>query len=86
MSLEKVIQLLISNFNPYSVFLYGSRASNSYTENSDYEIGVIFEDDKYVSRSQISKLINDKNYAIYPFRLSEMLNNNIDTPFEKKFI
>ena len=83
MPLDKLIELLISNYNPYSIFLYGSRAVDSYNEDSDYEIGIIFKDEDYVSRSTISNLINDSNYAIYPFKLSEILNYDIDTPFEK---
>ncbi len=83
MQLEKVLENLINNFNPYSIFLYGSKATDSCNSKSDYEIGVIFEDDKYISRKQISELINDKNYAIYPFRLSEIESYDIDTPFQK---
>ena len=83
MSLEKVIDLLVNNFNPYSIFLYGSRATDSYNNDSDYEIGVIFKDEAYVSRNKINELINDKDYAIYPFKLSEVVNYDIDTPFEK---
>ena len=81
--LQKVIDKLSKNYNPYSIFLYGSKATISSNINSDYEIGIIFEDDKYISRQEIAKLINNKNYSIFPFRLSEVKSYNIDTPFEK---
>lgn len=83
MSLENVIDILVQKFNPYSIFLYGSKATNTDNINSDYEIGVIFEDNKYISRQEISNSINDKNYSIFPFRLSEVMNYDIDTPFQK---
>lgn len=83
MELEKVVKIMVESLKPYSIFLYGSKATNSDNINSDYEIGIIFEDEKYVSRKEISKLINDKQYSIFPFKLSELINCNIDTPFQK---
>lgn len=83
MSLEKVLEILIENFKPYSIFLYGSKATNSDNEKSDYEIGVIFEENNYVSRKEISKLVSDTNFSIFPFRLNEIINYDIDTPFQK---
>lgn len=83
MTLEKVLEILIKNYNPYSIFLYGSRATDSSNDISDYEIGVIFEDNKYVSRSELTKMVNNPNFAIFPFRLSEIVNYDIDTPFQK---
>lgn len=83
MELKQVIENLGNHLSPYSIFLYGSKATNSDNRNSDYEIGVIFEDDKYVSRQVIADLINDKNYAIFSFRLTEIMNYSIDTPFQK---
>ncbi len=82
-NLEIILDSLISNFSPYSIFLYGSKATCSDNNKSDYEIGVIFEDDKYVTRQEISNLINHKDYAIFPFKLSEVINYDIDTPFQK---
>lgn len=82
--LNKVIDKLVKNFKPCSIFLYGSNATNSTNVNSDYEIGVIFDDDKYISRGQISNLVKSKTkYSIYPFRLSEIMNCDFDTPFQK---
>lgn len=83
MIIKDVIDILVENFRPYSIFLYGSKATNSDNSKSDYEIGVIFEEDSYISRTEISNIINDNNYAIFPFRLNEVLNYDIDTPFQK---
>lgn len=83
MNLKKVIEIIIQNFEVYSIFLYGSKATNSDNINSDYEIGIIFEDEKYISPQEIFSKIADKNYAIFPFRLSEIMNYDIDTPFQK---
>ena len=83
MTLENVLDILIKKFKPYSIFLYGSRATDASNNKSDYEIGIIFEDNKYVSRSELTKTINNPNFAIFPFRLSEIVNYDIDTPFQK---
>lgn len=81
--LEKVIQVITDRFHPDSIFLYGSRARNDFLPESDYEVGVIFHDDNYVSRSEIRALIDNPLFSIYPFRRSEILNVTIDTPFQK---
>lgn len=83
MTLEEVVRILVESFNPYSIFLYGSKATRTDIKESDYEVGVIFEDDKYVSRQSIADKIKDKNFAIYPFKLSEILHYDVDTPFQK---
>lgn len=83
MDIKEIIDVLAEKYNPYSIFLYGSKATLSDNKKSDYEIGIIFEDSKYISRKIISDLINDKQYSIYPFKLSEVLNYDIDTPFQK---
>lgn len=36
MQLEEVIEILVNNFNPYSIFLYGSKATDSCNSKSDY--------------------------------------------------
>ena len=83
MTLEEVVQRLVKSFSPYSIFLYGSKATGSDNEDSDYEIGVIFEDDKYISRQIIADKVSAKNFAIYPFRLGGIMHYDIDTPFQK---
>lgn len=81
--LEDIINKIVNTYNPYSIFLYWSKATLSANINSDYELWIIFEDDKYISRHTIANLINNKGYSIFPFKLSEILNYNIDTPFPK---
>ena len=84
MTLENVVDIIVEKFRPYSIFLYGSKATMSDNNWSDCEIGVIFEDGKYVSRKEIVDSINDTNYSIFPFKLSEISNHIIDTPFQKE--
>lgn len=48
--LDLIIDKIESNFNPYAIFLYGSVATSTFNSKSDYEIGVIFKSDNYVSR------------------------------------
>ena len=84
MKLENIIDLIVEKFKPYSIFLYGSKATNSDNKYSDYEIGVIFDDKKYISRQGIDEIIMDDNYSIFPFKLSEIVDYKIDTPFQKE--
>ena len=84
MTLENVVDIIVEKFRPYSIFLYGSKATKSDNNWSDCEIGVIFEDGKYLSRKEIVDSINDTNYSIFPFKLSEISNHIIDTPFQKE--
>ena len=79
---KKIIEAL-EQFDPYSVFVYGSRGRGDHKPDSDYEIGVIFEDEKYVSRRVIHKVINLEKVRIYPFKLSAIKSGEIDTPFQK---
>ncbi len=66
-TVEATLQVL-SKFNPKSVFLYGSRGHKDFKPDSDYEIGVIFDDDKYVQRSDIHAAISNPNIKVYPFK------------------
>lgn len=75
---------IIKKFNPISIFIYGSNANDSTNSKSDFEIGVIFKDDAYVQRKDIQSKILDKNYNVFPFKLNEIKQYNIDTPFQKK--
>lgn len=84
MKLEDVINLIVNKFEPYSIFLYGSKATNTDNVFSDYEIGIIFEDNKYKSRLEIKDLIKDIKYSIFPFKLSEVTQCLMDTPFQKE--
>lgn len=44
------------NKGALSVFLYGLRATCDALKDSDWEIGAIFDDSKYVSRSELASL------------------------------
>ena len=84
MELECVINILVNKFQPYSIFLYGSKATNTDNVFSDYEIGVIFDNGKYVSREDIKKVIVDDKYSIFPFKLNDIIEGTIDTPFQRE--
>ena len=73
----------IKEFKPISIFVYGSQASQSTNGKSDYEIGIIFDEKNYVNRKEIQRHIQDKNYNVFPFKLNEVQNGTIDTPFQK---
>ena len=80
--LNAVLDQLEKKFQPVSIFLYGSRARTDFLEKSDYEIGILFRSDKYISRSEIKKAINKKGFNIYPFRYEDFIKRKIDTPFQ----
>lgn len=83
-NLDIIVNKIKSNFKPYSIFLYGSAATNTSNSKSDYEIGVIFKKDNYISRKYLKEVIPENDYAIFPFRFEEMLVYDIDTPFQKE--
>ncbi|MCI8778912.1 MAG: hypothetical protein HFI87_07175 [Bacilli bacterium] len=64
--------------------MYGSVATSTFNSKSDYEIGVIFKSDNYVSRKQIKEIIPQDDYSIFPFKFEEILTYDIDTPFQKE--
>lgn len=84
MNLESVIKLIVDKFKPYSIFLYGSKATKTDTIFSDYELGIIFEDENFVSRKELNEFVNDNKYSIFPFKLSEINKGIIDTPFQRE--
>jgi predicted nucleotidyltransferase len=77
-----VLETIFEKTKPVSIFLYGSRARGDFKEDSDYEIGVIYDKFK-TSRSELVKMHNLKNLNIYPFDLNEINNYDLDTPFPK---
>lgn len=81
--MNKEIIEILKALNPVSIFLYGSQATKTQNRKSDYEIGIIFCDDFYIHRNEIKKKICDNNYNVFPFKLSEIQNYTIDTPFQK---
>jgi predicted nucleotidyltransferase len=81
----KVVSALqsLAKFNPKSVFLYGSRGRGDAMPDSDYEIGVIFDDEKYVQRSEIHGAITDPKVKAYPFKWGELSNGTFSHVFQK---
>lgn len=71
----------LAPFKPKSVFLYGSRARKDAKPDSDYEVGVIFDDEKYIQRSEIHAAITNSSVKAYPFKWNELLHSTFDTPF-----
>lgn len=81
--IQKLADKLLKFTNAKSVFLYGSRARKDFYDDSDYEIGVLIERDKYVSRSDIRKQFNFTGVNIFPFYYEDFIAGNLDTPFVK---
>lgn len=65
-----------------SVFLYGSRARGDNLPDSDWEVGVIFDEDKYISRRELAPLQTD-GVVIYPFKYEELSAGIADVPFTR---
>lgn len=84
MDIEQVLNEIEKVCQPTSIFLYGSRARTDSTPGSDYEIGVLLPEDKYVGRSVLRGAVKDKGVSVYPFRLEQFKAGNPDTPFNKK--
>lgn len=80
--ISEAIQAL-AQFNPKSVFLYGSRGRGDFRPDSDYEIGVIFDDDGYVKRSDIHAAILNPKVKAYSFKWSELLSGDFGFVFQK---
>ncbi|MEK7096269.1 MAG: hypothetical protein AAB896_03205 [Patescibacteria group bacterium] len=72
---EKIVSL-----GAESVFIYGSRARDDNLPDSDWELGAILGDDKYLSRSELAKLAPDK-VVIYPYLFLEIKAGVAQTPF-----
>ena len=77
-----ILEIIFEKTKPISIFLYGSRARTDFKEDSDYEIGIIFDKFK-TSRSELAKMHKLKNVVIYPFLLDDIKNYDLDTPFPK---
>ncbi len=73
----------LSKFRSKSVFLYGSRGRGDAKPDSDYEIGVIFDDDKYVRRSDIHAAITNPQVKAYPFKWGELSSGTFGHVFQK---
>lgn len=83
MDIRNLADELINYTKARSVFLYGSRARTDFYADSDYEIGILMEKDKYIGRSEIKSKFNFKGINIFPFYYEEFIAYNPDTPFVK---
>ncbi len=81
--IDTILKKIIETCDPVSVFLYGSRARTDFLKRSDFEIGILIPEDRYISRSEIRKKIKMDDMTIYPFRLKNFKKGIIDTPFQK---
>jgi len=81
--LHQIANDLLTFTKAKSIFLYGSRARGDVCKKSDYEIGVLMERKKYVSRSKIKKYFNFHNIGIFSFVYEDFIKYNPDTPFTK---
>lgn len=79
--LDELLKKIWEESSPVSIFLYGSMARDDFENDSDYEIGIIYEEDKKWSRQKLGELHDYKNVKIYPFVLEELEKGEIDTPF-----
>jgi len=82
-NIQKLADDLLEFTQAKSVFLYGSRVREDFYEESDYEIGVLMEKDKYTNRSDIRKQFELKGVHIFPFKYEDFIVGNLDTPFVK---
>jgi len=81
--LDELLKKIWEETEPVSIFLYGSMVRDDFENDSDYEVGIIYERDKKMSRQKLSEFYNYKNVKIYPFILEELENGEINTPFPK---
>lgn len=73
----------LTSLKPRAIFLYGSRGRGDFTQNSDYELGVVFDADSYVERARIHELINDPVIKAYPFKWEELATGSLSFLFQK---
>ena len=86
---NKVLEDTVSKlkqFSPRSIFIYGSRGRGDFTDDSDYEVGVVFNESTYVERAKIHAAITDPLVKVYPFKWEELVNGKLDFLFQKKHV
>jgi predicted nucleotidyltransferase len=81
--IQEIADDLLKFTNARSVFLYGSRARDDFYSESDYEIGVLMDREKYIGRAEIKEKFNVKEVNIFPFYYNNFIAGNPDTPFQK---
>lgn len=81
--LDDLLRQIWEESEPISIFIYGSMAREDFEQDSDYEVGVVYKNEKKWSRQKLSSLHNYENVKIYPFVDEELKSGEIDTPFPK---
>lgn len=79
---QKIVELIQEICRPVSIFLYGSRARGDHFDDSDYEIGVVYDEATPVSRTTLASRLADTNVHAYPCSYEQLRNGRIDTPFQ----
>jgi predicted nucleotidyltransferase len=73
----------LEQFSPRSIFIYGSRGRGDFTKDSDYEVGIVFNQVAYVERAKIHAVITDSLVKVYPFMWEELTSGKLDFLFQK---
>ncbi|MDP3888822.1 MAG: hypothetical protein Q8Q24_02145 [bacterium] len=82
-NIAQTLNQIYKSLSPLSVFVYGSRAIGDFVKESDWEVGVVFNESNYTSRSSLSKLHSVKDLSLFPFKYEELVAGTIDTPWPK---
>jgi hypothetical protein len=83
--IQKVLEKIFADTQPLCIFLYGSMSRGDSVSGSDYEIGVIYQQNLKVQRSTLAAYHQCNDLKIYPFSLEDLQNHCLDTPFPKSF-
>lgn len=83
--IQTIIDKIYTETNPTCIFLYGSMSRGDDNSESDYEIGVLYNQSSKISRSTLAKYHNFAELKLYPFTIEDLQSFNLDTPFPKKF-
>jgi len=82
--IQTVVDKIFDETKPICVFLYGSMSRGDNNNESDYEIGVLYNLVSKVPRSTLAKYHNYTELKFYPFTIEDLQSFNLDTPFPKK--
>lgn len=79
-----VLQAVTQKTRAQSVFLYGSRARGEEREESDWELGVLFERDHFVEEGELRQLTSAPDEVrLYPYEQELFLRSEIVVPFQR---
>ena len=81
--IQEVFDRIEKEAKPISIFIYGSRARGDFKQDSDYEVGVLFEKDKKWGRRELKQLHQLSNLNLYPFVYEDFVKYSLDTPFPR---